>query len=212
MVGDMGLAADERLALSVLFDQVGPAAPTLCEGWQTRDLAAHLIVREHRPDAAAGIMVPQLASYTRRVQDQYAAKPWPELVEQVRSGPAWFWPTRIGRVDELANGAEFLVHHEDVRRGQPGWEPRAADPARDAVAWRSAKTVSKLNLRKSPVGVVLRTTDGPEATVKAGPEPVTVVGAPVELLLFVFGRDEVRVEFEGDPAAIGRLKALSRGL
>jgi uncharacterized protein (TIGR03085 family) len=208
----MGVAADERRALSVLFDQVGPDAPTLCEGWRTRDLAAHLIVREHRPDAAAGIMVPQLASYTRRVQDQYAAKPWPELVDQVRSGPAWFWPTRIGPVDEVTNGAEFLVHHEDVRRGQPSWEPREADATRDAAAWRSVKTASKLSLRKSPVGVTLRTTDGHQSTVKAGPEPVTVVGAPVELLLFVFGRDAVRVEFEGEPAAVGRLKALSRGI
>lgn len=208
----MGVAADERRALSVLFDQVGPDAPTLCEGWQTRDLAAHLVVRERRPDAAAGIVVPPLAPYTRRVQDQYAAKPWPDLVERVRSGPAWFWPTRIGPVDEMTNGAEFLVHHEDVRRGQPVWEPREADPVRDAAAWRSAKMASKLNLRKSPVGVVLRTTDGREETVKAGPDPVTVIGAPVELLLFVFGRDAVRAEFEGDGAAIGRLKALSRGI
>ena len=34
---------------------VGPDAPTLCEGWTTRDLATHLIVRETRPDAALGI-------------------------------------------------------------------------------------------------------------------------------------------------------------
>jgi uncharacterized protein (TIGR03085 family) len=208
----MGVAAAERRALCALLDQVGPDAPTLCEGWQTRDLTAHLVLRERRPDAAAGIVVPQLASHTQRVQDQYAAKPWPELVEQVRSGPAWFWPTRIGAVDEAANGAEFLVHHEDVRRGRPGWEPRAADPVRDAAAWRAAKAASKLNLRRSPVGVVLRTTDGRQATVQAGPDPVTVVGDPVELLLFVFGRDAVRVEFEGDAAAIGRLRELSRGL
>lgn len=211
-VGGMGVAADERRALSVLFEEVGPDAPTLCEGWRTRDLAAHLILREHRPDAASGILLPQLASYTQRVQEKYAAKPWPEVVEQVRSGPAWYWPTRFGPVDEAANAAEFLVHHEDARRGQPDWEPRAADPVRDATAWRSAKMASKLNLRKSPVGVVLRTADGRKATVQAGPEPVTLVGAPVELLLFVFGRDAVHVEFEGDRAAIGRLKALSRGM
>ncbi|WP_236788866.1 TIGR03085 family metal-binding protein [Amycolatopsis sp. GM8] len=207
----MGIATDERRALSALFDEVGPDAPTLCEGWQTRDLAAHLVVRERRPDAAAGIMLPQLASYTKRVQDRYAAKPWNELVELVRSGPR-FSPMRIGAVDEAANGSEFLVHHEDVRRGKDGWEPRDADPARDEAAWRATKGVSKLNLRKSPVGVLLRTPDGQEAAVKAGPDPVTLVGAPVELLLFVFGRDAVRVEFEGDDTAIGKLKALNRGL
>ncbi|TNC22359.1 TIGR03085 family metal-binding protein [Amycolatopsis alkalitolerans] len=208
----MGIAADERQALSALFDETGPDAPTLCEGWRTRDLAAHLALRDRRPDAAPGIVVPQLASYTRRVQDQYAAKPWPELVELVRSGPARFSPMRIGAVGEAANSTEFLVHHEDVRRGQPGWEPRDVDSARDAAAWRGATMAAKLNLRKSPVGVVLRTPDGRQATVKTGPDPVTVVGAAVELVLFVFGRDAVRAGFEGDAAAIGRLKALSRGI
>lgn len=208
----MGVAADERRALSALLEQVGPDAPTLCEGWQTRDLAAHLVVREHRPDAAAGIAIPQLAAHTRRVQDSYAAKPWPELVEQVRSGPARFWPTRIGALDELTNAVEFLVHHEDVRRGQPGWEPRAADPARDATAWRMVRSMAKLNLRKSPVGVVVRTNDGRQASVKVGPAPVTVVGDPVELLLFLNGRDAARVKFEGDDAAIDRLRALNRGI
>ncbi|MTD52864.1 TIGR03085 family metal-binding protein [Amycolatopsis pithecellobii] len=207
----MGIASDERRALSALFEEVGPDAPTLCDGWQARDLAAHLVLRERRPDAMAGIVVPPLAAYTQRVQDQYASKPWAELVELVRSG-ARFSPLRIPFVDETVNGAEFLVHHEDVRRGQPGWEPRAADAARDAAAWRSVKQASRLNLRKSPVGVVLRTSGGHEEVVKTGPDPVTVVGAPLELLLFVFGRDAIRVEFEGDAAAIARLTALSRGV
>ncbi len=208
----MGIAADERRALSALFEEVGPDAPTLCEGWTTRDLAAHLVVREHRPDAAPGIMVPALAGYTKRVQDRYAARPWESLVAQVRRGPSKFWPTAIGPLDELTNTAEFLVHHEDVRRAQPGWEPRPADPARDAAAWSSARSGAKLNLRKSPVGVTLRTTDGREATVKTGPDPVTVVGDPMDLLLFVFGRDAVRLTFEGDAGAVTRLQAVSRGL
>src|SRR3954468_1320770 len=125
----MGVAADERQALSSLLQDLGPDAPTLCEGWTTRDLAAHLVVREHRPDAAPGILVPALAGYTQKVQDRYAAKPWAALVEQVRNGPSKFWPTAIGPLDELTNTAEFLVHHEDVRRAQPGWAPRAAGRA-----------------------------------------------------------------------------------
>jgi uncharacterized protein (TIGR03085 family) len=208
----MGVAADERQALSSLFEDLGPDAPTLCEGWTTRDLAAHLVVREHRPDAAPGILVPALAGYTRKVQDRYAAKPWASLVEQVRNGPGKFWPTAIGPLDELTNTAEFLVHHEDVRRAQPDWTPRPADPTRDAAAWRSATQSAKLNLRKSPVGVTLRTKDGREATVKTGPDPVTIVGEPVDLLLFVFGRDAVQLDFEGDAAAVGRLQSVNRGL
>ncbi|KDN16334.1 TIGR03085 family metal-binding protein [Amycolatopsis rifamycinica] len=208
----MGVAADERQALSSLFAELGPDAPTLCEGWTTRDLAAHLVVREHRPDAAPGILVPALAGYTKKVQDRYAARPWASLVELVRKGPAKFWPTAIGPLDELTNAAEFLVHHEDVRRAQDGWEPRPADPTRDAAAWSSARQAAKLNLRKSPVGVTLRTRDGREAAVKTGPDPVTVVGAPVDLLLFVFGRDAVHLDFEGDAAAVGRLRSVNRGL
>ncbi|MFJ8913457.1 TIGR03085 family metal-binding protein [Amycolatopsis sp. NPDC102389] len=208
----MGVAGDERRALSELFEEVGPDAPTLCTGWKTRDLAAHLLVRERRPDAAPGILVPALASYTQRVQDSYAAQPWPEVVGKVRSGPAWYWPTSIAALDELANSAEFLIHHEDVRRGQPGWEPRPAEPSRDAAAWKSAKQASKLNLRKSPVGVILKTPEGREARVKEGPDTVTVIGAPIELLLFVFGRDAARITFEGDAYAVDRLRKHDRGL
>ncbi|RZQ62485.1 TIGR03085 family metal-binding protein [Amycolatopsis suaedae] len=208
----MGVAADERQALCALFDEVGPDAPTLCEGWLTKDLAAHLVVREHRPDAALGILVPGLDGHTRRVQDGYAAEPWPRLVERVRSGPAWFWPTSIPAVDELVNSAEFLVHHEDVRRARPGWEPRPADGARDAAAWKAARMASRMTLRSSPVGVVLRTPAGRQAQVRSGDELVGVVGEPVELLLFVFGRDEARVEFEGTPDAVERLRAAGRGL
>ncbi|WP_086830202.1 TIGR03085 family metal-binding protein, partial [Allokutzneria sp. NRRL B-24872] len=123
----MGLARDERSALSELFEKVGPDAPTLCGDWLTRDLAAHLVIRERRPDAAAGILVSALAGYTERVQKSYAAKPWRELVELVRTGPPTLSPFSLPGVDESANGAEFFVHHEDVRRGVPGWEPRPAD-------------------------------------------------------------------------------------
>ncbi|NIH84046.1 TIGR03085 family metal-binding protein [Amycolatopsis granulosa] len=208
----MGVAADERRALSQLLTEAGPEEPTLCRGWLTRDLAAHLVVRESRPDAALGIVLPPLAGHTRRVQDAIAAQPWLRLVERVRRGPAWYWPTAIGKLDELANTAEFLVHHEDVRRGRPGWQPRPADPARDAAAWRAARTAAKLNLRRVPVGVTLRTPGGDVAVVRGGAAQVTVTGDPVELLLFVFGRDAVHVSFEGGPAAVGRLKSAGRGI
>src|SRR4051812_32989801 len=64
----------ERAALADLMAALGPDAPTLCTGWTTRDLAAHLIVRATRPDAAAGIMLAGLAGYTKRVQDRVAGR------------------------------------------------------------------------------------------------------------------------------------------
>jgi uncharacterized protein (TIGR03085 family) len=207
----MGVARDERNVLCDLFLELGPDEPTLCDGWLTRDLAAHLVVRERRPDAAAGILIKPLAGYTRRVQDSYAAKPWPELVELVRTGPPVYWPTAISAVDEAVNTAEFFVHHEDARRGQPGWEPRPPNAKRDAALWAVLSRTGRMLLRRSPVGVALRHGDN-EVAAKRGPNTVIISGEPGELLLFVFGRDAVRVEFDGEQSAIGVVQGLTRGL
>ena len=84
----MRYARDERLALCALLDEAGPAEPTLCAGWATLDLAAHLVLREHRPDAGLGVLGGPLAGYTRKVQGALARRtPYPRLVETVRSGP-----------------------------------------------------------------------------------------------------------------------------
>ena len=212
----MAVSTDERAALCDLFTQLGPDEPTLCAGWRTRDLAAHLVVRERRPDAAPGILVPALAGYTKRVQDGYARRPWTELVELVRTGPPGLSPTRIPLVDKLVNSVELFVHHEDVRRAQDGWEPRPADRARDAATWAGVSRAGKMTLRRSPVGLVLRRTGGEEVgeevVVKRGPNTVIVSGEPGELLLWAFGRDQVRVEFEGEQAALDTVKGLHRSL
>jgi uncharacterized protein (TIGR03085 family) len=207
----MGVAKDERNALCDLFTELGPDEPTLCDGWLTRDLAAHLVLRERRPDAAAGILFPPLAGYTKRVQDSLAAKPWPELVDLVRSGPPVYWPTAIGALDEALNTAEFFVHHEDARRGQPGWAPRPPDTKRDKALWTVLRRSGRMLLRLSPVGVSLR--HGPaEIVARRGPDTVIISGEPGELLLFAFGRDAARVEFDGEQSSIGVVQGLTRGL
>ena len=80
--GEMSIAQRERSALIEIMRAVGPDAPTLCEGWTTRDLAAHLVVRERRPDALPGLMFAPLASHTARLQEQLAASTtYEDLVE-----------------------------------------------------------------------------------------------------------------------------------
>src|SRR5918999_1072913 len=116
----MSLASRERAALSDELERVGPDRPTLCAGWTTGDLLAHLLVRERQPWAAAGIMVPALAAVTERAMRSFRDLPWLEAVQLFRSGPQSWSPMRIGSVDAAANGMEFFVHHEDVRRGEPG--------------------------------------------------------------------------------------------
>ncbi|HJP77224.1 MAG TPA: TIGR03085 family metal-binding protein [Pseudonocardiaceae bacterium] len=206
----MGLASDERRALCELFDQVGPDAPTLCDGWLTRDLAAHLVLRDRRPDAAGGILIKALAQRTQRVQDSLAAKPWAELVELVRTGPPVWSPFGLPGLSDLVNGAEYFIHHEDVRRGQDGWEPRPPDAERDAALWRTAGMSGRMAYRRSPVGVVLRRPDGATATLRRGPSTVAIKGEPGELLLNVFGRNAARVEFDGDEKAVETVRGLER--
>lgn len=208
----MAVSTDERAALCDLFTELGPDEPTLCTGWRTRDLAAHLVVRERRLDAAPGILLTPLAGHTKRVQDGYARKPWAELVDLVRQGPPVYSPTRIPVLDRLVNSVELFVHHEDVRRAQPGWKPRDPDPERDAVTWAGVSRAGRMTLRRSPVGLVLRRPDGTETVVKRGPNTVLLTGEPGELLLFAFGRDEVRIDFEGEQSAVARVKGLTRSL
>jgi uncharacterized protein (TIGR03085 family) len=207
-------ARDERAALCALLDESGPGAPTLCEGWRTVDLAAHLVLREHRPDAAAGVMGGPLAGYTQRVQRALIARtPYPQLVNEIRNGPPALSFFRIPGVDERANMVEYFVHHEDVRRAVDGWQPRETGPGLAEALWQRLR-MARLLLRKAPVGVELVRDDLPanpgrrrvRITARARTPVVTVIGAPAELTLWALGRGRAaRVRFEGSEADVRRL-------
>ena len=82
------LAQQERKNLCDLLVELGSDAPTLCAGWTTADLAAHLVVRERRPDSGPGLVWPPLAGYTDKVRKAVRDRtPWEKLVETVRRGP-----------------------------------------------------------------------------------------------------------------------------
>jgi uncharacterized protein (TIGR03085 family) len=200
-------AKRERLLLADLLEASGPDAPTLCEGWRTRDLAAHVVVRERRADAAGGIVIKQLAARLERVRSQFAAKPYEELIQLIRTGPPRFSPLAVKQIDEAANAVEFYVHAEDVRRAQPDWTPRVLDPVFADALWSRLERSARLLGRKSPVGMVLRRPDGRTAVAHRGTPVVTVTGGPGELTMFAFGRQEqANVELEGDTDAISRLR------
>jgi uncharacterized protein (TIGR03085 family) len=107
----MSEAQRERSALVATLRKVGPQAPTLCEGWNTTDLAAHLVVRERRLDATLGIAVPFLADYTAKVQDKIArSTSWEALIDLVASGPPLYSPFKL--LDPVANlGGQPTQHH-----------------------------------------------------------------------------------------------------
>jgi len=208
----VSIATRERAATADLLAELGPDAPTLCEGWTTRDLAAHLAIRERRPDATPGVAVPVLSGWTERVQAGYAERPYDELVELVRTGPGRFSPFALPGVDKFFNTTEYVVHHEDVRRAQPGWAPRELPHQVQDSLWGAVRSRAPFAFRSVGVGVVLHRSDAKRSTVVASKgEPVaTVTGEPLELLLYVFGRrDHAAVEVTGDAAAVSALAAAS---
>jgi len=206
-------AQAERAALCDLFEDLGPDEPTLCEGWTTRDLAAHLVVRERRPDAALGILAAPFERHSEHVRLQTADQPWKRLVALVRSGPPRLSPFGLPGVDRLANTMEYFIHHEDVRRAQPGWEPRDLDPELATELWSSLSKMGRLMLRKAPTGISLALPDQAPVTVHRG-EPLVELTAPVgELALFVYGRQEhARVQLIGPEASVRELRAASFGI
>lgn len=207
------VARQERQELCDLFLEVGPDAPTLCAGWTTRDLAAHLIVRESRPDAALGIVIKPLAGYADSVQAKVAMRPWPELVRDVRTGPPVLSVFRLPGAQGLADPFEFAIHHEDVRRAQPGWSPRVLPVAEQDLFWQRLSRAGRLLARTSPVGVALRRSDTGEMIVaKAGTTSVTLIGEPLELVLRLYGRRECVVDVEGSEDAVARFESASFGV
>jgi uncharacterized protein (TIGR03085 family) len=210
---------DERRALCALLDKTGPDAPTLCEGWTTGELAAHLVLRERRPDAAAGVAGGPLAGYTARVQQRLRDRvPFPDLVRMIRSGPPRLSVMALPGMDERANSVEFFVHHEDARRGAPGWEPRDLSRGESDMLWGRLR-LARFMLRKAPVGVELARDDidagegdgtGPayRFTARNATPAVTVIGSPAELTLWVTGRrPAARVRLDGTEAAVSKLAA-----
>ena len=205
----VSFARSERLALCDTAVSLGPTAPTLCEGWEVKDLLVHLLVRERRPWAAPGIFLPPLAPVLRKAEAAYAARPLEALAARLRDPKGT--PFAVGPIEKAVNTVEFFVHHEDLRRAQPGWEPRTlpADAARDL--WRTLKLLGKGLVRSAGTPVVVGNgTD--TATLRAGDEPVTVTGPVGELLLFCFGRHQVRgLSFDGPAERITQLENASLG-
>jgi uncharacterized protein (TIGR03085 family) len=208
-------AHTERVALADLLDELGPEAPTLCNGWQTADLAAHLVIRENEPVAAAGILVPKLAQRTRLAMNRLLHhNGYAGVVDMFRKGPQRkFAPTKLPAIDKGANTSEFFIHHEDVRRAQPDWKPRVLPATAEALLWRRLVSGGRLLFRKSVVGVLLAWPDTSTVRARKGEPTAVIEGQPSELTLYASGRQKVaRVELRGPAAATEALSQTALGL
>ena len=201
------LAQKERSLLCDLFEELGPGAPTLCEGWVTADLAAHLVVRERRPDSGPGLVWAPLAGYTDRVRRSVRDRTgWTDLVATVRRGP----PALLRPFDGAMNTVEYFIHVEDVRRAGPDWASRALTTELADALW---PRVGPGGMAKRVAATVELASPGRDAKV-AGTGPRLVVGGdPGELVLFGAGRQaHARVEITGDEGLAEQLRHCRLGV
>jgi uncharacterized protein (TIGR03085 family) len=223
----MQFAVQERRALAETLRRTAPDAPTLSGKWTAAQLAAHLVLRERSATELLGRLpnerLQQIAQ--REIDKLVADQPYERIVAAVASGPSWrdarlpiptapIWALPLVR--EKANLIEYLVHHEDVRRAQPGWTPRALPAELVEEVWRRLPISIRLTMRRVPIGVALaRPGHGTVRTSRAKRHGtrVTVTGEPVELLLFAFGRRSVaRVTLDGSAEDIATVTKAPVGI
>jgi uncharacterized protein (TIGR03085 family) len=206
-MGQPNFARAERATLCDLLDTVGPDQPTLCAGWTTRDLAAHLVVRERRPDAAAGIVIKALAAHGEKVRQAAAAGDFGRLLDRLRH-PAKLSMAGPSAIDRMVNTGEFFIHHEDVRRGVPGWAPRDLPRGLSSALHAQVRLAGRLRLRKFPAKITLLGPDRPAVTAGRGGPQVTVTGDPGELTMFFAGRQRAaNVEIDGPTDLVAKLRS-----
>lgn len=207
------MARTERDALCDLALQLGEGEPTLCGDWTVKDLVVHLLVRERSP-AAAGIVLKPLSRLTDLETRRFAARDFGLLVEKLRGGPPVWSPYALPKLDAAFNTLEYFVHHEDIRRAQPGWEPRELADEQQKQLWAMARTAGKALALRAPTGVAIENSvTGTRLVLKGAPEQVVVHGLPSEVTMFLFGRqDHARVELLGPDDAVAALREASLGI
>lgn len=204
----------ERAELCDLFLRLGPDAATLCDGWTTRHLAAHLAIRERDLRAGPGILFGGVfARFTDKLMAKEMRRVYENIVARVRVPPPG--PLSIAPLRAAMSFVEYLVHHEDVRRAN-GEVPRTDRADLQAETWKQLGRLSKLMALKARTGRTLElvatgTTTG-HFRVGKGPV-VTLTGEPVELLLYLEGRRAAaRVVSTGAPDDVAAVEAGNFGV
>ena len=190
------LDVTERAQLCDLMESLGARAPTLCEGWTTAALAAHLVLREHFHRSGPSRITGEIALG------------YDKLISRIRAG-APMVPWRLPWVRLYINGFEYFVHHEDVRRAN-GLGPRPEVPELEDLCWRTCgflarrvgKQLNGASLELEALGPKLRKRR------KVGSGPTAVLsGPPTELALYLSGRRSAAVvNLSGDEVAVAALE------
>lgn len=212
----VSMSRTERAALCNTALEAGELAPTLCGRWTVKDLVIHLLVRERDPLGAPGILVPKLEALTDRSARRLADQDFSSLVERVRQGPPKWSPMAVPALDRAVNTLEYFVHHEDIRRAAPSWEPRELTESEQNAIWKSIALAGKGLVRSVGMPVEIRW-GGDErersAVLRRGDQPAVVSGPPSEIALFLFGRGQHGpLDFAGPEQHVQDLRQAALGL
>ena len=197
------LAQQERGTICDLFVEYGADAPTLCEGWLAVDLAAHLVVRERRPDSGPGLVWPRLAEYTEKVRRAERDRVPFERACRDRTARAAVVASSFRRP---MNTVEFFIHVEDLRRGRDGWTTRwCPRVGRRALGPGRSGRHGEEGPRHGRDHVA-----GPGHQ-RSGLGPrLELAGDPGELIMFGAGRQAAaKVEIDGDETLAAQLRGAS---
>lgn len=184
----------ERADLADLLDDLSPAewaAPSLCESWRVRDVAAHLTLAHMGVGAALRELVRARGGFDRMIRDtalRVPDLPAPEYGRRIR---AMVGSRRTAPgVTPLEPLIDVLVHGQDI--AVPLGRPRRVPPAAGAAAATRVWDMGfPFHARRRLAGLRLTATDADWAMGAGDP----VEGTIGDLLLLLTGRT----------AALGRL-------
>lgn len=207
-----GGAPSERAAITASFARLGPGAPTILPGWDALELMDHLLVRERLPHLMVGAKLPGALGARARAQvSALEDQPWERKLALLAEGPPSWSP--VGRVDAFSGQAELLIHHEDLRRAEDAWRPRRLDVAEQQAAWRATGLFARGMMRVPTRVTLVSPLGGRQVGARRADSGLRVHGEPLELLLWVSGRDRVaRVQVLGDEEALRALRDGRRGV
>ncbi len=185
--------------------QVGPTAPTLCEGWDAHRLAAHVWSLSYDPLAWAGMIVHPLNAFTERRLTRIVERwPYVELVARLRRMEGFTCMPWDGRQGHRHGLGEYVIHTEDLRRAN---DLPSVDPAPELAEalWLRLQVASRQLYGGRRRGLVLAGTNPPrESYVACRGQGSVVTGPVLELLMWVYGRrDSAKVTITPAPLQSG---------
>ncbi|MFC8731271.1 TIGR03085 family metal-binding protein [Luteimicrobium sp. NPDC057192] len=195
-----------RAGLAAALDAASPGDPTLCEGWEARHVASHVLTRQRTPR----IHSPAFWALADQARDPEV---YATLVARVAAPP----PRRSPHAwaGDLMNVTEFFVHAEDVRRGPADAPPRPLDDDVVQALWRQLGLAARVAYRRAAPGVVLVAPGVGRRRVSGarhGAGTVVVTGEVGELVLHASGRGRsAHVTVEGADADVAALDAVQPG-